>query len=1467
MPAQLKKLNTYNKPFWTFILSPKRLAFLAICAIIFTGFLALRLQTKVFATAGINRTINFQGKVVNRDGTNVADGQYTFVFKLWDASSGGSNPWTETQNNVQVTAGIFRVSLGSVTTFASAGVDFNTDNLYLGINFNSDGEMTPRVRFAAVPYAINAETVAGLTVTNTSGTLTIPNSKTVQFGGAFTTSAQDLTLTLTGGTNVTLPTSGTLATLGGTENLSNKTFTSTVTISGVTTDITTGTNEALTITPNGTGNVLINPSAGGQAALIVDKNGLGDVFSASVSGTTKFAVTTGGSLQLAAGAGIDAYSSGALSLGNGSNTSSLTLGRASAGITLPGFDCSGSGNGGKLTTTSGGVLTCSADGGGTGGGNWTINSAQGTIYPINSTLDMLVGGSATQSAVFSVLGVASGTNPTASISAVSGSNNGNGIVIAGNGTIQSLRNNTLTLGGNTSGELVLKSRNVTVFQNPGTGNILIGENAGSLSNTSSSNTFVGFEAGLNNSNNSNTFIGYTAGRTNGSGSTNTFVGQSAGYANNGGSANAFFGFEAGRYTNAGNNTFIGQRAGYTNNGGTNNVFLGFEAGESPVGANANVSGQNNVFIGYQSGPASTTQLTNAGAIGYQALVNASNALVLGGTGANALNVGIGTTTPLSVLQVVGGNMGGNAAFILNQTGVSTNDLFAASSSGTTKFVIKNDGTASTSGNLVINAAGSLQTTNNQTLTIGGSTTGLVNVNNNTGSAYAFFDTVNSRLGLGTTPTVRLEVSGSVLSSGTSVSYGFRDFHSQNSTGAEYGFVANTDHSGNTTPSFISFASAPTVSGGTVTDLYHFYAVNTTGAGSVTNQYGLNVAGMTKGTNNAGVLIGETTGTNHSNLVIGGTTIPSGVFSIYNSSASNNYFAGMVGLGISSPVAPLHVSAGNGANAAFILNQTNSGDIFAASSSGTTKFIVKNDGTASSSAGFTVDGVGNIQSTLNQSLTLGGGTTGELTIGRTSQKVWLPGFDCSGNGNGGKLTTTAGGVLTCASDTSGLSSADNFWQYSAANGVVANGNLTTDLLIGGTSTQSAMFSVLGIAAGTNPSASVSAQSGANANKGIYMSGDGSLQAVRNNILTLGGSTTGDISLSPLNGLGNVRISSVLTQGARSVPAFSISQANDASNNSNTYLVDVTNSDSGSTTALVNLSQVASGVSLQISGTIGNTGRGIFFPSGVSGNGAFGMLIDNTVTNNGLGVGITQITSGGTGFYIEDIDNITSGKGINLTGIAVDPTAFSGDMIVVNPQRFLSTGSVTDTGNYLDISRSYTANGGSWTIGSAADLVTLSSNCTVSSGSCVDASSILSLAQSYGVATGAVLDITNTGLGSMINVNGASGGKAAVIINQTSTIQDIFAASASGSTKFVIKNDGTASTSAGFTIDAAGSLQTTRNQSLTLGGGTTGELTIGKASQKVWLPGFDCSGSGNGGKLTTTTGGVLTCAADGGSAGAA
>ena len=85
---------------------------------------------------------------------------------------------------------------------------------------------TSHVSFALAPFtaaAITASTFNKVTITApaNSATLTLANNSTFS-----TVGANSLTLTTTGATNVTLPTTGTLATIAGTETLTNKTLNS-----------------------------------------------------------------------------------------------------------------------------------------------------------------------------------------------------------------------------------------------------------------------------------------------------------------------------------------------------------------------------------------------------------------------------------------------------------------------------------------------------------------------------------------------------------------------------------------------------------------------------------------------------------------------------------------------------------------------------------------------------------------------------------------------------------------------------------------------------------------------------------------------------------------------------------------------------------------------------------------------------------------------------------------------------------------------------------------------------------------------------------------------------------------------------------------------------------------------------------------------------------------------------------------
>ena len=205
------------------------------------------------------------------------------------------------------------------------------------------------------------------------------------------------------------------------------------------------------------------------------------------------------------------------------------------------------------------------------------------------------------------------------------------------------------------------------FVGNGAGNSLLGF-AGNQTMTGGQNVGVGWAALFDNTTGEeNTAIGLEALYSNTFGAQNTAVGESALFSNSLGSTALSSG-----------NTAVGYGAAAGNTGGYYNSALGYYAlvGNAVGNYNtangfyaldANITGSYNTAIGYFAGP-TANNFSNTTAIGSGAAVGESNALVLGGTGANAVNVGIGTATPQYTLDVHGtGNFTGNVTFAPTQT--------------------------------------------------------------------------------------------------------------------------------------------------------------------------------------------------------------------------------------------------------------------------------------------------------------------------------------------------------------------------------------------------------------------------------------------------------------------------------------------------------------------------------------------------------------------------------------------------------------------------------------------------------------------------------------------------------------------------------------------------------------------------------------------------------------------------------
>jgi trimeric autotransporter adhesin len=175
-------------------------------------------------------------------------------------------------------------------------------------------------------------------------------------------------------------------------------------------------------------------------------------------------------------------------------------------------------------------------------------------------------------------------------------------------------------------------------------NVGIGVNALLKTTTAAYNTAVGYLAMQNATASSNTAVGYQAMPSNTTGVWNTVLGQNASLNVSTGSYNTGLGGQTLGSASGSHNVAIGMNTMVSNSTGQNNVAIGASA------LNNNTTGNNNMAIGYLAGT-SNVSLNNITAIGSNASATQSNTLIMGP--ATAVGVGIGTSAPLSKLDVIG----------------------------------------------------------------------------------------------------------------------------------------------------------------------------------------------------------------------------------------------------------------------------------------------------------------------------------------------------------------------------------------------------------------------------------------------------------------------------------------------------------------------------------------------------------------------------------------------------------------------------------------------------------------------------------------------------------------------------------------------------------------------------------------------------------------------------------------------
>lgn len=117
----------------------------------FTAILLISVFLVSIATAQIPRTINYQGLLTDAGGTPLADNNHTITFSLYDDPGANSPLWTSIKS-VGTESGLFNVVLGN-----DVQIDLPFDTQYwLGIQVESDPEMTPRIELTSSAYSFSS---------------------------------------------------------------------------------------------------------------------------------------------------------------------------------------------------------------------------------------------------------------------------------------------------------------------------------------------------------------------------------------------------------------------------------------------------------------------------------------------------------------------------------------------------------------------------------------------------------------------------------------------------------------------------------------------------------------------------------------------------------------------------------------------------------------------------------------------------------------------------------------------------------------------------------------------------------------------------------------------------------------------------------------------------------------------------------------------------------------------------------------------------------------------------------------------------------------------------------------------------------------------------------------------------------------------------------------------------------------
>jgi trimeric autotransporter adhesin len=671
--------------------------FSLILILAFTGQSVAQQSQAATAASGtsaspVPRLIKFSGVLLDHQGQPLK-GPVGVTFSLYAQQSGDSPLWMETQNVEVDEKGVYAVLLGANTATGLPQELFLTgDARWLGIQPEREPEL-PRILLVSAPYALkaaDADTIRGLP----PSAFVLAGVPMIAENGSSSSPTSEATTSVTSGSgsNAVAPAVGTIpvTTAGGTVNLLAKfdaaaDITKSLIFDNGTNVGVGNTAPAAKLDVSGSGifrGVLQLPATGTANSTTHGFNSqpfdfLASVFNGTTAENEHFRwraepvnpglATASGKLSLLFASGTGTPAETGLSIANnGRITFASGQTFPSAGTitgVIAGTDLTGGGNTGNVTlnldTTKVPRLAAAN----------TFTASQsviGTVTATNVTATGIVSGAVVNATNVNAIGAVNG----AVVNATTSFDLGGAPFASGSAAKANLAVGFGALGNNPGIYNTAIGNQALISNTSGSENVATGFDA-LLSNTSGTfNTATGMDALFaNTTGSSNTASGWGALSSNITGNYNVASGGNALYAN----TNGFQNTASGSYALAGNttgwsntasgisalnsntkgnlNTASGAFALYANTTGNNNTAIGYYALKS------NTAGSLLTCIGYGC-DAGVDGLTNATAIGANAVVGESNALVLGSiSGVNNAtsntNVGIGTTTPQYTLDVVG----------------------------------------------------------------------------------------------------------------------------------------------------------------------------------------------------------------------------------------------------------------------------------------------------------------------------------------------------------------------------------------------------------------------------------------------------------------------------------------------------------------------------------------------------------------------------------------------------------------------------------------------------------------------------------------------------------------------------------------------------------------------------------------------------------------------------------------------